>query len=215
MHNMAFEGIQSHNFVTLQVYTDDAQLRDVKIWNEATMFDETNRTLYQPWGTNLLPWEFLRPVYSSRPITYWVGSIWDNAEGQGNRVAIDEVTRILQAYDIRFVHKNSTSDRKNIQCVRKSRIAPAIAGHWQVDVNYLPCRVFKNISYGQLGITNVRKFKDILENAFIEGEQINQLVDYSLSLSPEQFLGLIAEQQEKIKHHTYLDKLVNILLAFE
>ncbi|MBC8509602.1 MAG: hypothetical protein H8D34_32545 [Chloroflexi bacterium] len=48
LHTMAFEGIQSHNIVTLQVYTDDALLRDVKIWNEATMFDETNRTLYQP-----------------------------------------------------------------------------------------------------------------------------------------------------------------------
>jgi hypothetical protein len=42
-------------------------------------------------------------------------------------------------------------DWVNVAAIRRSRIAPAIAGRWQVEHNYLPCRMFKNISYGQLG----------------------------------------------------------------
>lgn len=61
LHNKAFEGIQAENIVTLQVYTDSAGQTDAGNWNETTLFDETNRILYQPWGTNLLPWEFLPP----------------------------------------------------------------------------------------------------------------------------------------------------------
>lgn len=126
---------------------------------------------------------------------------------------MDDFWHILRQYDIQFVHKEFTTDRKNIYYVRKSRIAPAIAGRWQVQVNYLPCRMFKNISYGQLGITNVRKFKDILGAAFIEGNTIEKLVETGLSLTEREYLDVAKMQQAKIQNHTYLDKWVNILTA--
>jgi hypothetical protein len=85
----------------------------------------------------------------------------------------------------------------------------------QAEKNYLPCRVFKNISYGQLGIVNVGKFKDIFGGAFINGETIEELVENSLSVSEKDYLELTNIQQNKIQNHTYLDKITNILVAFE
>ena len=98
--------------------------------------------------------------------------------------------------------------------IRLSRIAPAIAGKFQVDINYLPCRMFKNISYGQLGITNVKKFKDILGDSFIEGETIKDLVNTSLSFNEEEYKNLVIKQQERIKPYTYKASIENIIKAF-
>ena len=146
---------------------------------------------------------------------FWVGSVWNNELNQGNIEEIDELKRVLAFRGIRFIHKHEVSDQKNIAFVRKSRIAPAFGGLWQEKVNLLPIRVFKNISYGQLGITNILKFKEILDDTFINGGSIEELIEYSLSIPKNDYLDLISAQQEKIKDHTYLDKIASILVALE
>ena len=45
----------------------------------------------------------------------------------------------------------SLNDKK---IIANSEIAPAIVGSWQKEHEYVPCRIFKNISYGKLGMTN-------------------------------------------------------------
>ena len=75
--------------------------------------------------------------------------------------------------------------------------------------------MFKNISYGQLGITNIKKFKDILGEHFIEGENIKTIIDNALSLSKTEYLAKIKAQQEIIKSYTYKSALENIIKAFK
>jgi hypothetical protein len=186
-------------------------------WDEVTFFDSATRTLYQPWATDLLAREFKEPVLDrSGRIVFWIGSVWDDALGRGNVNEIQILKDILEVRGIRFVHLRGISDSLSIRYVRNSLIAPAIVGRWQMRNNYLPCRMWKNISYGQLGVSNVRKFADIFEDCVVRGESIEELIDNALSLPFGTYRDMIYRQQETVKErHTYVNRLLNIIKAFE
>ncbi len=182
---------------------------------QSRVLTKKDKILYQPWGTNLLPWEFLPPVFPKKsPLVFWVGSIWDNDQHQGNLEVIRELRKQLWKHHIFFVQVR-VPDQLNIKLMRFSRIAPAVAGNWQAKVNYLPCRMFKNISYGQLGITNVRRFKDLLGKSFLDGSTVTELVEKALSMPEKKFKSQVLAQQEIIKTQTYMQKLQNIFTALE
>jgi hypothetical protein len=209
-----FKRIAPQNTITLQVYTNSAETDSGEQWDEVTIFGRDRRTLYQPWGTDLLYEDFKIPTLSRLPIMFWVGSIWNNEQNQGNLSEIAELRRALKNHGIRFTRLCwRVPNWVNVLAVRRSRIAPAIAGAWQVENDYLPCRMFKNISYGQLGVTNVRKFSDLLGDSFVPGETIEELVDRALSLSRSEYRELASAQQERIRRHTYREKLENICRA--
>ena len=207
------EQFDPHRSIVLQVYTDGcAEVADEK-WGPATFFDTHTKVLYQPWGTNLRADAFLPPVVGKLPISVWVGSVWDNAEHQGNRKEIAEMKRDLRSNGIQFLRLPRASDRAHIAAIRASRLAPAIAGAWQAEKGYLPCRVFKNISYGQLGVTNVGKFSEILGDSAIQGESIAEMIDTAVSLSPQEREERTRAQQEAIRNFTYVDSLNMIARA--
>jgi hypothetical protein len=94
--------------------------------------------------------------------------------------------------------------------IRHSRLAPAIGGRRQVEVNYLPDRMLKNISYGQLGFSNVRKFGDIFKGCNIYDENMEIMIDKVLSLDKGQYLDMIRRQQQVCKKYTMAEHLQNI-----
>ena len=204
--------INPQNDILLQVYVRSVNSAGEK-WDEVTIFDKARRTLYQPWGTDLLAEEFRRPKYCKIPIIFWVGSIWNNELNQGNSEEIAQLRRILRNRKIKFIQLQRVPDLINVFAVRHSRVAPAIGGRWQVENDYLPCRMFKNISYGQLGVSNVRKFADLLGDSFVAGETIEELVENALGLSRSEYRERTAAQQERIRKHTYREKLENICRA--
>jgi hypothetical protein len=204
----------THN-IRLQVYTDDAKQSDQQ-WNVVTYFDTKTRTLYQPWGTNLLPDQFMEPVFSRLPIVFWVGSIWNDEGNQGNLNEIAELKRVLRKHWILFKNLINVSDETNVKMVRLSRIAPAIGGGIQVRTNLCPCRMFKNISYGQLGISNIAKFNEILGDAAVYGGSTEATVAKALRLKSDEYKSLIRRQQTIIaQDHTYVSKIAKILRAFD
>ena len=205
----------THN-VRLQVYKK-VSFQKMEKWDEVTFFDGESRTLYQPWGTDLLEDEFYEPVRSKNlRVSFWIGSVWNNELDQGNINEIAELRRVLKKQGIRFIVLRHIPDRGNVFLTRRSLIAPAIGGRWQVEHNYLPCRMFKNISYGQIGVSNIKKFVDLFgqENS-IQGDSIGELIENSLSLSPARKVEMIRAQQEIVKKQTYIQKFHNILKAFE
>ena len=203
------------NYINLQVYNDIVlKIDNIEKLGPVTFFDKETKTLYQPWGTDLLPEEFKKPVFNKNRFVFWIGSVWNDTLNRGNVNEIDELKKILIKHKLFFIKLRFIPDFLNIFFIRLSRIAPAIAGKFQVDVNYLPCRMFKNISYGQLGITNVRKFKDILGDSFIEGNNITEIIKNSLLLSKKEYMAKVKAQQEIIKNYTYKNSLENIIKAF-
>lgn len=202
--------------IRLQVYTNQAEINSEK-WDAVTFFNTEKRQLCQPWGTDLTAEEFLPPVEGTRlKISFWIGSIWNNELNQGNLREIAALKKALARKSITFIPLHGVPDRFNKMLVRASLIAPAIGGGWQAENNYLPCRMFKNISYGQLGISNVKKFSDLFGKEFwVAGDTIEELVDQALFLDPKRKREIILAQQDVVKKHTYIDKVNNILKAFE
>lgn len=206
--------IKPDNLLKLQVYNtvDGAEQSDQK-WGPVTFFNSKTKTLYQPWGTNLSSEEFKKPTFSKIPFVFWVGNIWNDKDNRGNLNEMAELKKVLQKNKLRFVKIKVVPDFLHIFLIRNSRLAPAIGGGFQVKVDYLPCRMFKNISYGRLGITNIKKFKDILGDSFIEGNTIKEIIENTLSLSKEEYLAKVAAQQEIIKNYTYVKAIKNIIRA--
>lgn len=219
LHNMnashpVWDGLEPERFLRLQVYTRDADQYGVE-WEAARRYDRESRTLFQPWGTDLLADEFHEPCFngSSRRVSF-VGSVWDGG-GLGNLPAITELKRVLIDHDLQFRHLVHVSDDVNIAEVRTSRFAPAVAGPWQCEKNYLPCRVFKNVSYGALGVTNVPMFETLFGNAACVSDSIEQLVDRVLQLGEDGYLEMVRTQQEAAMRYTYRESLLAITRAFE
>lgn len=201
-------------YILLQVYSSLYDKEKDVIINEVSFFNRQNKTLYQPWGTDLLESEFKKPVFNQNKLVFWIGSIWSDKLNRGNINEINELRAALSDFGLKFINLRFIPDWLNIFLVRKSRIAPAIAGKYQTEVNYLPCRVFKNISYGQLGITNVEKFKDILGASFVGGDSIASLIKNSLALTSEEYINMVKAQQLAISKYTYKNAIENIVKAF-
>jgi len=219
LHNCSddiHQTIDPSRSIQLQTYTNSVELAG-QMWDQVTFFDGKNRTLFQPWATDLLGNEFEEPILErSGNVVFWVGSIWNDRLDRGNVNEIEMLKDVLEKRNIRFIHLQDISDSLNIKYVRRSLIAPAIAGRWQVENNYLPCRMWKNISYGRLGVSNVRKFDDIFNDCTVKGRSIEELIDNTLSLPLSKYRDMIYEQQEIVKsHHTYVNRLLNIIRAFE
>jgi hypothetical protein len=204
------QNIKKGYLLNLQVYTNEAEKADIKL-GPVTYYNSVSRTLYQPWGTNLLSDEFKKPIFRKNKLIFWIGSIWNDKNNAGNINEINQLKMACKKLGLKFIHLRFIPDWLNIFFVRLSRLAPAIEGKQQVDNNYLPCRMFKNISYGQLGITNVKKFKDILGESFVCGETILELLENASKLNQQEFLDLINKQQLIVKNYIYEQSLKNII----
>lgn len=207
------EKINKKYLLDLKVYVNDIEGREGnEEWKKCVIFNKDEGALYQPWGTDLLDYEFKKPVFRKNKFVFWVGSVWNNKLNQGNIFAIEEFKKILSKYNLKFIHLRFIPDWMNIFFIRLSRLAPAIVGDWQKEHDYLPCRMFKNISYGQVGFSNVKKFREILGEYSIEGN-MEEMVQKVLSLSKEEYKELVLKQQSIIKGYTYKNALENIFKA--
>jgi hypothetical protein len=218
LHNVKeifYKNIKKKYLLHLEKYQNDFDNLDGnEVWRTAVYFNLKNQTLYQPWGTNLLYYEFKKPVYNTHKFIFWIGSIWDNALRQGNLRKIQEFKKILEKNNLKFIHLRFIPDFFSVFFTRLSRIAPAIVGEWQEEHDYLPCRMFQNISYGQVGFSNVKKFQDIFGEYNISGS-IEEMTNKVLNLNKEEYEKLVLNQQEIVKNYTYKDSLENIFLALD
>lgn len=204
------------NFVNLRVYGDEDFEPGSVFWDKTTVFLKSKNRVYQSFGTNLLPEEFLSPVFNSNTNSlYWVGSIWNDVNNHGNIQNMGLLQKALRKYHIKFIHMQDISDEENIEKIRASRIAPAIGGDFQTKA-MMPCRIWKNISYGQLGVTNLSKAPDVFGTQIIYDLDIDRLVEKALSLNEKEYKDMILQQQEIVaKDHTYLNWMFNIARALE
>ncbi len=204
------------NLLRLQVWTNDA---DGEEWGRCRRYNRQARTLFQPWGCDLLAEEFMPPVYNqwSREAVF-VGAIWGEASPYGelgNVDAIDELRDALGRKGMAFKHHTHISDSENIRVIREARLAPAVAGGWQVQNGYLPCRVFKNPSYGAAMFTNIPVVNELFRQARVEGETVGEQIENTLRLTRKEYEDLVIEQQRICSEFTYRESLQSIFKALQ
>lgn len=151
---------------------------------------EGYEAVYMFWATDFLPREIdLAAVFFNRTNTvHHVGSYWS-----ANAKELKELVEVLKAKEINFSlsdpWKKITTNEQAVELIRKSYIAPDIRGSGvtgkdttaeesnHLSTGYIPCRVFKNISYGQLGISNSPAVNALMGDYIVFSSDIRELVD--------------------------------------
>jgi len=171
-----------------------------------------NRTLYFTWATNLLPDEFFEPDISLvSDKVYWVGSICDGFHGNDKQIAA--FIQGCKAQGVGFVHLKVPEGLQSSKAIRYSAIAPALQGQWQVDWEYIPCRVFKNISYGRIPATNNPGVYELFNQQLPFTQDCTMM--YEVNREYENKLittkHMTDLQQQVKQNHTYLNRIKTIM----
>ncbi|MCS6798186.1 MAG: hypothetical protein NZ898_06615 [Myxococcota bacterium] len=194
------------------------------------------------WATDLLPAQIdanidrVRRAPRSRPdarTVCFVGSVW-----RSNETELREVVAFCARHGLRFeqwggyvargrgerwpgevvIHATDVSPEQNAQLVREALLAPAIQGRAQmphcVDVgNYVPCRIFKNLSYGAWGVTNNATVQRLFDGRLVHDEQVPALLERALRFvradpDPWHLVSLMEIVRDR---HTYWHRLRTLL----
>jgi hypothetical protein len=207
----------------LQVYTRGAYgHRPVEKINQYTVLQKgaVVDCLCQPWATDLLPSEVdpgsARNELANRECVF-VGTYGNTETEHGNGNQIKRYFELCEKAGIRARAINPWSSpvsfEENRRLVANAYLAPCINSAWQNENHYLPCRVFKNISYGHFGITNNPACQVVFGGALVHSEGVDELFALSMEKknSPshlEELRYLMAEVRDK---HTYVNRIKQIL----
>ncbi|MFN3198354.1 MAG: hypothetical protein ACE366_08065 [Bradymonadia bacterium] len=205
-----------------------------------TSLSEANLTI--TWATDLLPGEIAENAErvkglssdADRREVVFVGSLWRANADEMVELAQHTVDRglvfthygrqLLQApwpehADVK-VHTGSVSFEENMRLVREGKIAPALQGLHQLKNptevgNYVPCRIFKNISYGAWGVSNNPTVATLFDDELICEADIGAMLDAALTAITDrpQRTALLPMMAHVAAHHTYLNRL-RLMLSF-
>lgn len=181
--------------------------------DDVTFFDSANMALYQPWATDLLPSEFSSTVrnplqFESKALNY-VGTT--NHDGLASRFA--KLKKAAKSHNLNFKAYRGVSDEKAIRLVQESAFAFDLRGDWHLERGYIPCRIWKAMSYGRLISSNSMKLKAVM------GDRVNFQVNEELLVetalereSDRHSLELAIQNQDWVKmNHTYLNRASALL----
>jgi len=207
--------IDKKNVVTLQVYTKDCINRDIKDerYKNHYYLEPPYQCIYFPWATDLLPDEIDKNIKNidSLPKTKEVNFIgmiigcWDG------------IKEYCKKNELIFNHYGGTFDKtselnkspeENEKIIQRSIVAPSIQTEWQVQQNYIPCRIFKNISYGKMGVTNSSAVNELFDNKLIYSGKIDELMDKALDFETLTDKNVIVKElmREVRDNHTYRNR---------
>lgn len=179
--------------------------------------------IYISWATDLLPHEINFNDINIPKIKniYNIGSVWSANQKE-----------ILEFYDEASKHgigvifkdpwKEKTTCEENKKLVQISYMAPDIRGSGPISddaileksahlfTGYIPCRTFKNISYGQLGATNSWSVSELFNGMLVYNNDVRKLFHETEAKINDK--NLILEQMNFVKlNHTYMNRIACIL----
>jgi hypothetical protein len=174
---------------------------------QAIRFNAATRTLFQPWGTSVPVDKWSKPNLSNSKLVFWVGSVWNNDLDQGNKSVIAELAGALANQNRRLVHFWRTPEILHKRLIQLSGLRPAVCGKWQADNGYIPCRAFKNLSFGALPITNNQAINVALGDSIPCHSSMQELVEGYLNMRPDDILSRTQQAQSHLEAFTYESNL--------
>lgn len=200
---------------TLQVYIDDVATRNVTKLDDCIYYDLAGKIIYMPWATDLLPDEIdamkqkIARIKKEKRV-YWIGTLGDGKYGNSSEVR--PFQRACKKERVSFNHKRAVSVEENINYIQRSYMAPTLVGAWQKEVGYIPCRIFKNISYGQMGITNSKTVWELFKRKIVYNPDTYQLFFDAKKRLGSMKIDEVYELMDLVKtKHTYINRIENLL----
>ncbi len=172
------------------------------------------------WATDLLPEEINNNILKvkenkiiSKNVLNFVGMPlypWDEVQKWCNN-------NNIEYNSMGGFSKTNVSSEKNMELIQESILAPAIQEPWQVEHGYIPCRVFKNLSYGKMVLTNNRFVNNYLFGGkLLYDEDIHKLMDMGIDYNNSPDQELLIELMENVRdNHTYINRIQSIIKFLE
>jgi len=174
-------------------------------------WDESTRTLYQTWGTDLLPNEikvndnikfdesnqyinYVGMMYEQGP--YWIEYFAHCARNDRKEVKL---------------YTQSVSHQENRMLIRNSYICPDFRSDWHLQCGYIPCRIQKNISYGRVQGTNSPFIKEAFGDYVVYGGTPETLYHNLIEAERGGKINMKEAMQFIKDKHTYINRINNIL----
>jgi hypothetical protein len=212
-YSSKYNQINLENKLLLQTFTNDVfKYKAEKIADGSYYLKGSPPCLFQSWGTDLLPDE-INLNWADLPRTnecHYIGSVCGGEFS--NLQEIEGFKQACQADGVNFIihHPGSCSFEENQTLIQRSIVAPALHGTWQAEKGYIACRIFKNISYGHLGVTNCEAAYDLLEQKVVFSTNVNALYCEAKKYRDDKVKIIEAMKLVRDKH-TYVNRIRTIL----
>lgn len=217
MKKSIYNGLSERQYMFLQVYTHDVINKHF-----ATPIDVSDLSYYKdnclwiPWATDLLPHQIDENIsklknreFKNHNAVSFVGSF---------TTPWYLVKQFCENNNIFFIKPSNLSVEDNIRFIQGSIIAPAVQDDWQCTNGYIPCRIFKNISYGKMGITNNSAVYKLYNRDIIYDENIDELMRKSIAFESlpfdERINSLVPLMELTRDKHTYLNRIQSLFDFF-
>lgn len=180
--------------------------------NDLAHWDESQRCLYQCWGTNLLPDEIdinshIKFNSNTKTLNY-VGMFYE----QGPWWAQNFSDIVYNNHRVEFkVFTQNASDEENKQLIQESFLCPDFRSDWHLQVGYIPCRIFKNISYGRVTGTNSPFVKSAFGDFVVFGGTPETLYQNLLNAELNNSVDMREAMKMVKEKHTFVNRINNIL----
>ena len=175
-------------------------------------WDESTRTLYQTWGTDLLPHEIdednpAKFKWSNKSLNY-IGMLYE----QGPWWAQSFANILHEKNNVEFkVFTQNASFKENFDMIRTSFLCPDFRSDWHLQCGYIPCRIQKNISYGQVQGTNSPFIKKAFGDYVVFGGTPETLYDNLVDAASNNKIKIKEAMKFIRDNHTYINRINNIL----
>lgn len=225
-----YSSIPNEQKITMQVYTRDVlgrktvpiPYRKFHFWQKDDQeWGRQHGLVYMPWATDLLPHEVSEQMcHLSKKTSHnqrglFVGyTNWGDSEHENMSV----ISSFRKELGLNQVTLDVEMKRNVPSEFLKYQLAPTLCGKWQKSKGYIPCRIFKTISYGQLGITNCKEAAEIIgEGLVIYDDDETKLAKKAVEMtaSPQFAQSQIIKSMRIVRdHHTYLNRLLTLQEIF-
>lgn len=214
-----YKWLKNENRINIQFFSTEVFRYGLKEINPYTFVGSD--IIHFCWATDLLPNEIdennAHNEMSNRECI-WIGSY-----SQGDKTQFENNTQLDPFFNecrknninVRIINPwvRPCSPEENRKIVKNAFIAPAINGWFQKQTYYLPCRLFKNISYGHFGISNNEYANKIFDGRLIYSSDPAELFHKSIERKNEpkaidNIKFLMNEVKEK---HTYVNRIHSML----
>lgn len=229
--NKYFEVVDQSRIINLCVYLKPCEYMGNKKMDDYVFYNLQDRSIHMPWATDLLPHEIEENKINLRSSqlnqlsksVVFVGSC-DGTDVYGNRTEIETFKNICINEGFNFIcvggYGNFPSgfigNNSNISLTKEAYLAPAIQSRYQCAFGYIPCRIFKNISYGKLGITNSKIVWEFFGKKIVYNADLRQLFyDAKLAMERDSVPEILSQMQFVQNKHTYLNRIESLINFIE
>jgi len=167
-----------------------------------------DNTLYQCWATDLLPDEIRDPIDFDEDAKFinYVGTLYGTIIPNINAFCM----KAKKNKKVCTLQGLSVSHEENRKLIQNSYICVDFRDQHHLNVGYIPCRIWKNISYGKITGTNSKYVKDALGDYVVHSNNPESLYDDLVCANKNNSVNMYDAMNYIKTKHTFINRIKNL-----